>query len=129
MRVNRTIVLLSLVILAGSLLASPKAPAQETGPLNGTWQCKSHGTPDGDTDFTLRLEQNGEKVTGSVSAPQGGTEITSATFKGNVLEIHIDTDSGTYVLTSVLKDGELTDGKVTLDGNKQGTWEGKKGNN
>ena len=129
MRMNRTVLLLSLVILAGSLLAWSKVSAQEAGPLTGTWECKSHGTSEGDLEFTLRLEQNGEKVTGSVSAPQGGTDLTSATFKDNVLEIHIDTDSGNYVLTAVLKNGALTDGKVTLDGNNQGTWEGKKGSN
>ena len=96
------------------------------GLLTGTWECTSHGGPHGDeTPFTLELEQNGEKVTGSVSSPQGGMEITSATFRNDVLEIHLDTPDGNYVLTAKLKDGQLS-GQTSHDGNPAGKWEGKK---
>ena len=98
------------------------------GPLTGTWDCVSHGggNQQGDTPFTLDLEQDGEKVTGSVSSPQGGTDITSATFKNDVLEITLDTSDGTYVLKATLQDGALTKGSTTHDGNPMGDWEGKK---
>ncbi len=117
------------VILSIAGLALAKDQKAEPGLLTGTWECTSHGGPHGgeqdQTPFTLELEQNGEKVTGSVSSPQGGMEITSATFKNDVLEIHLDTPDGNYVLTAKLKDGELS-GQTSHDGNPEGKWEGKK---
>jgi len=116
---------------AGFVILSIVGPAlakdekAEPGPLTGTWECASHGGEQGETPFTLELEQNGEKVTGSVSSPQGGMEITSATFRNDVLEIHLDTPDGNYVLTAKLKDGQLS-GQTSHDGNPEGKWEGKK---
>lgn len=97
----------------------------ETGLVAGSWNCVSHGGPDGDTDFTLALQQEGEIVTGSVDSDQGGMEITSGTFKGDALEIHLDTPQGNYLLKAKLTDGQLA-GEITLDGNPHGKWEGKK---
>jgi len=117
------------LILSIMSFALAKDQKAEPGPLTGTWECTSHGGPHGgeqdETPFTLELEQNGEKVTGSVSSPQGGMEITSATFKNDVLEIHLDTPDGNYVLTAKLKDGQLS-GQTSHDGNPAGKWEGKK---
>ena len=114
---------LAALAVAGLALAGEDKP--KAGPLTGTWECQSRGGPHGDTPFTLELEQDGEKVTGSVSSQEGGMEITSATFKDNVLEIHLDTPDGNYVLKAKLKEGQLS-GDTTHDGNPQGTWEGKK---
>ncbi|PYU98180.1 MAG: hypothetical protein DMG26_19320 [Acidobacteria bacterium] len=80
--------------LAALGLAAEKKP--KSGPLTGTWECVSHGGPHGDMNFTLYLEQNQETVTGTVSSPLGSTELTSASFKKNTLEIHIDTDERNY---------------------------------
>ncbi len=112
--------------LASLALAAAEQKAK-SGPVAGTWEGTSHGGghQEGDTPFTLDLEQDGEKVTGSVSSPQGGMEITSATFKDDLLEIHLDTPDGNYVLKATLKEGQLK-GDTTLDGNPKGTWEGKK---
>ena len=114
-----------------SLAFAAGGQKSKSGPMTGTWECTSHGGPhdganqDASTPFTLDLQQDGETVTGSVSSPEGGTDITSATFKDNVLEIHLDTPDGLYVLKAALKDGELK-GSTTHDGNPMGTWEGKK---
>jgi len=117
------------MILSIAGLPFAKDEKAEPGLLTGTWECTSHGGPhdaeQGDTPFTLQLEQNGEKVTGSVSSPEGGMEITSATFRNEVLEIHLDTPDGNYVLTAKLKDGQLS-GQTSHDGNSAGKWEGKK---
>lgn len=119
------IAVVSLVV--ASLAFAADEQKSKGGPLSGTWECTSHGggTQEGSTPFTLDLQQDGETVTGSVSSPEGGTDITSATFKDNVLEIHLDTADGLYVLKATLKDGELK-GATTHDGNPMGTWEGKK---
>ena len=125
---KRVLALAGVGFLILSIMSFALAKDQKAGPglLTGTWECTSHGGPHGDeTPFTLELEQNGEKVTGSVSSPQGGMEITSATFKNDVLEIHLDTPDGNYVLTAKLKDGQLS-GQTSHDGNPEGKWEGKK---
>ncbi len=110
-----------LIIVAYAQGAEKK---HKPGPLTGTWECTAHGGPQGDLPFTLTLEQSGEQVIGSVESPMGGTEITSATFKKKHLEIHIDTQQGSYDLTARLKKGKLT-GEWTHDPDK-GTWEGSK---
>ncbi len=109
--------------LAALALATDKKP--KAGPLTGTWECVSHGGPHGDMNFTLYLEQNKETVTGTVSSPLGSTELTSASFKNNTLEIHIDTDQRNYLLTGRYKHGQLA-GAWSTNEDQKGTWEGKK---
>jgi hypothetical protein len=75
--------------------------------------------------FTLTLEQSQQDITGSVSSPMGGTEISSGTFKNKAVEIHINTPQGNYTLTGKLKKNELS-GDWSTDTNQKGTWEGKK---
>jgi hypothetical protein len=113
-------------ILAVGLFQSLQAKEKKAkpGPLTGTWECTSHGGPQGDLPFTLYLEQEAETVTGSVSSPMGSTELSSATFKKKDLEIHIDSPDGEYLLTGKLtKKGEMS-GQWSHEDLK-GTWEGK----
>ena len=114
---------LILVSLAGLALAKDKTP--KPGLLTGTWECTSHGGPQGDMAFTLYLEQTNETVTGSVSSPIGSTDLGDATFKKNKLEIHIDGGEAKYLLTGTYKKGELS-GEWSTDSDQKGTWEGKK---
>ncbi|PYV24515.1 MAG: hypothetical protein DMG24_11265 [Acidobacteria bacterium] len=114
-----------LIVWGAATLVFSKEEKAKAGPLTGTWECKSRGGSKGDTPFTLVLQQDGEKVSGSVSSAEGGMEITSATFKEGVLEIRLETPEGNYVLTGKLKDGELS-GDTTKDGNHEANWEGKK---
>jgi hypothetical protein len=111
-------------LLSFAASATGRGKNHRPGKLTGTWECLSHGMPQGDLPFTLSLEQNGTEVTGSVDSPMGGTEITRATFDKNKLEIQIDTPQGSYVLTARLKKGKLT-GEWVHDPDK-GTWEGSK---
>ncbi len=114
----------SLVVLCAAVTAVAKEKKPKPGPMTGTWECVSHGSSQGDMPFTLYLEQNGETVTGSVSSPLGGTDLTSATFKKKTLDIRIETPQGDYVLSALLKKGKLT-GTWQHDPEK-GTWEGAK---
>ena len=114
---------LTLISLVGFALAKDKNP--KPGPLTGTWECTSHGGPEGDMAFTLYLEQNSETVTGSVSSPIGSTDLGDATFKKNKLEIHIDGGEAKYLLMGTYKKGELS-GEWSTDSDLKGTWEGKK---
>jgi hypothetical protein len=94
------------------------------GPLTGTWDCQAHGGSQGDMAFTLYLQQNKELVDGSVSSPIGGTQISSGTFRRNMLEIHLDTPQGAYILMAKFEKGKLS-GTWSVDTDK-GVWEGKK---
>jgi len=94
------------------------------GPLTGTWECIAHGGTQGDMPFTLYLEHTKDSLTGSVSSPMGGTEISAGTVKKNEIEIHFDTPQGNYQMTGRLKKGELS-GKWSGE-NESGTWEGRK---
>jgi hypothetical protein len=121
-RIVPIVLVLSLVVAAG--FAQNEAKKPKPGPLTGTWECTAHGGSQGDLPFTLYLEQSKDSLTGSVSSPMGGTQISAGTVKKDDVEIHIDTPQGNYQLTAKLKKGELS-GKWTSD-NENGTWEGKK---
>lgn len=109
--------------LAGFLLAKDMQP--KPGKMAGTWECTSHGSSQGDMPFTLYLEHTGEAISGSVSSPIGGTDITTGLFKKKNLEIRLETPNGTYVLSAKLKKGQLS-GQWSHDAGESGTWEGKK---
>ena len=94
------------------------------GTMTGTWECQAHGGSQGDMAFTLYLQQNRETVDGSISSPIGGTQISSGTFKRNLLEIHLDTPQGAYVLMAKLEKGKLS-GTWSSE-NDKGIWEGQK---
>ena len=116
---------LALIAFCLAILASAGiAGAREKGPITGTWECKAHGTEQGDIDFTLTLQQNKEFVDGTIQSPMGGTQISSGTFHHNMLEIHLDTPQGNYILLGRYKKGELS-GTWSGDTGK-GAWEGRK---
>lgn len=103
-----------------------QAKEKSTGnALVGTWNCIAYGGPNGDVPFTLYLEKSAQTLTGSVSAPQGDTDLTSVTFKDNQLEIEIDTEENNYSLAATLTGGKL-EGTWSMNGKKQGTWKGSK---
>jgi hypothetical protein len=124
MKRTSLILTISLAFLGLASLALAADSKPKPAPLTGTWQCTSHGGPQGDMEFTLDLQQNEEEVTGSVSSPIGSADLTSASFKKNKLEIHIDTPDTKYLLTADYKKGQLAGQWSTED--QKGTWEGKK---
>ena len=129
MKRARIIFVVSLAALALATLSfAQDSKSKADGPMTGTWQCAAHGGPNGDTPFTLYLTQDKDAVTGSVSSPLGDTDISSATFTKNTLEIHINTDGGNYVLTAKFDNGQLS-GDWSMEGGDKGKWEGKKGAN
>jgi len=122
MKRSLTFILTGLAVILATSWAIAK---DNEAPITGTWSCQAHGGSQGDTPFTLSLQQNGEKVEGSVSSPMGGTDISSGTFKDGTLEIHINTDDADYVLVAKLDKGTLS-GTWSNGGNDKGNWEGKK---
>ena len=112
------------IVITVMLAASLAIAKDKKGPMTGTWDCQAHGGSQGDMAFTLYLNQNKETVDGTISSPIGGTEISSGTYKKNMLEIHLDTPQGNYVLMAKFSKGTLS-GNWSTD-NDKGVWEGKK---
>lgn len=123
-RLAVTSVVLSVLVFAAALQARSKPG---TDSLVGTWDCIAHGAPSGDMPFTLMIyrDQSRQGYTGNASAEQGYAPITSITRKGSHLRIDINTDQDDYLLTGTLSNGKLS-GEWYLDGQKQGSWQGKK---
>ena len=94
-------------------------------PLTGIWQCVAHGGNNGDIPFTLHIQESRESITGWVTAEQGSADISTASRKGNHLQIAIDTDENQYMLTATLKDSQLS-GTWQQNGQEKGKWQGKK---
>ncbi len=106
-------------------VATAPASAAKGNEMSGTWKCIAHGGSQGDTPFTLYLQQNGSTVTGSVSSSLGDAPITSASFKQNVLQIEIDGDGNSYQLKAKYSQGALSGDWSNTEGEK-GNWTGKK---
>jgi hypothetical protein len=61
--------------------------------------------------FTLYLNQNKDQLTGSITSPMGGLQISSGTFKKGVIELRFETPQGIYVLTGNVKKNVMTEGQ------------------
>ena len=117
-------IVLCLTVVFVAAFARGEGKKPKPGPLTGTWECTAHGGSQGDLPFTLYLEQTKDTLTGSVSSPMGGTQISAGTVKKNEIEIHIDTPQGNYVLMAKFNKGKLS-GTWSTD-NDKGVWEGTK---
>jgi hypothetical protein len=106
MRLLRT----SSLVLASVLLAATFAAAQSS--VAGAWKLNFQ-TDQGAVDADLTLKQDGEKVTGSLTSPQGEAPL-EGTFKGGKLVLSMSIDAGGQALT-ITFDGALE--KDTLKGN------------
>jgi hypothetical protein len=121
MKRNLSFIFICLAMLFTASLAAAK---DKKGLLTGTWDCQAQGGSQGDMTFTLFMQQNRETVDGTISSPIGGTQFSSGTFRRNMLEIHLDTPQGNYVLMAKYEKGKLS-GTWSSDSDK-GVWEGKK---
>jgi hypothetical protein len=124
MKRRLSLIAICLAVVASASLSTAKESHPKPGRLTGTWECQAHGGSQGDMAFTLYLQQNKEIVDGSISSPIGGTQITSGTFRRDMLEIHLETPQGNYVIMGKIKKGQFS-GTWTSETDK-GTWEGKK---
>ena len=122
----RRLAVMSVLCVLALCVAVQAKDKSSNSPLVGTWNCTAQGGENGDVAFTLTFEESESGLTGSVSAPQGDANLTSVTFKDNNLKIDINTGDDDYVLTATYADGKLTGGAWSRDGEKKGTWDGKK---
>jgi hypothetical protein len=105
MRLLRTSSLVLVVLLAASFAAAQAG-------VSGKWKLNFQ-TDQGAVDADLTLKQDGEKVTGTLSSPQGDAPL-EGTYKGGKLVLSLSVDAGGQALT-ITFDGALE--KDTLKGN------------
>jgi hypothetical protein len=117
----RSLVVVTLVALA-ALTAAPHAQ----GELNGAWAL-SFSTPNGNMDASATFKQDGEALTGTMSAPQGEVPL-KGTVKGKAFTFTIDVESSNGQLTIHLQgevDGDSITGTFDF-GQGMGDWTGKR---
>jgi hypothetical protein len=126
-RLNLAIILCLMVFVIGSAVARPQKDAK-ANPVAGTWDCIAHGSVQGDVPFRLALEQNQDRLTGSISTEDGELAFTSASYNDGALSIVIATSDAKYAVNGKL-DGDKLSGQWSKEGDsgKQGgSWEGKR---
>ena len=79
--------------------------------------------------FTLKLKQEGDKLTGTSESDQGSATINGGKVAGDKVSFKIDGGQGEIVLTgTVSKDGKSIDGEYDFAGQMKGKWSAKKKN-
>jgi hypothetical protein len=117
-------VVLLVPAIASLVFAGAGKPKEDS--LNGTWDCVAHLSGQDDIPFTMKLEQTGETVTGSVATGDGELEIKTGTFKAGTLELHLETEDAKYHVPGKLAEGGFK-GQWSKDPDGlAGDWEGKK---
>lgn len=125
MKVARALTGVCLGLAVASLVFSAESQSKDS-PLTGTWECIAHLGGEDDIPFTMKLEQAGETVTGSVATSDGELEIKTGTFKDGGLELHLESEDAKYHVTGKLEGGQFK-GKWSKDPDGLGgEWEGKK---
>ncbi len=106
---------------------APSTPAPAggaTASLAGDFECSADVMGQA-MPFTLKLKQEGDKITGESTSDQGTTAIANGKVVGNKLSFSIETPNGIVSFTSEFKDGKLV-GKYDFAGQMTGDWSGKK---
>lgn len=95
-------------------------------PLAGTWDCRAHGSAQGDLTFTLVLTQAKDQLDGSISSSSaiGATQISSGSIRRRMVEIHFETPQGNYMLVGKYDQGRIS-GTWSNDTEK-GSWEAER---
>ncbi len=106
------------------LTAVSQASGPDSGPLTGSWDGVLHGFQ-GDAPCAFYFHHSRQELTGVFSLQWGGATLTSATFRNNVLEIHMETPLGNFLFSGKLNQETLS-GEWSTDTGLKGTWETKK---
>jgi hypothetical protein len=91
------------------VLAFIAAPSAAQDDVAGNWELNING-PQGPVNANAALKQDGEKVTGTFSSPQGDVEV-AGTMKGHTLSLafSVNTPQGALNITM---NGEVEGGSI-----------------
>lgn len=116
----------------GAAGAKPSTPAASSSAPAAGGAAMASGDWDGSADvmgqeikFTLKLKQEGEKLTGESTSDQGTAPISNGSVKGDMVSFALDTPNGAVVFTGKMK-GAMIDGEYDFAGQMKGKWSAKK---
>jgi len=110
--------------LAGTAaLAGEAAGSGGKAGLAGSWSCVQDLGAGQTRPFDLTLQQEGDRLTGTVTATEGSASVRG-TAEGDGFKLEVDADTGTYQVTGT-RQGDAIGGAWAL-GAAQGKWEGKR---
>jgi hypothetical protein len=125
--------LFSTLVLAGLALVVSAASARAAGDPNGTWKWSFTTQSGQEFEFALDLKQDGEKLTGSLSLPNGNSvDIKDGTFKKDEVAFAIEFERNGNTMTVKYKgkvDGDTIKGKSERERNGETMsrdWEAKR---
>jgi hypothetical protein len=119
-RLHTSILIIVACLLAGSVRAASAADAttQPTNDASGTWKWTAPG-PGGDIDFILKIKQEGEKITGSLTGFNGDeAPIQDGKLENSKLSFKVVRDFNgnqiTTLYTATFGNGELKGKSETI---------------
>jgi hypothetical protein len=90
------------LLLGGFALAAVSFAAD----ITGKWTAQVPGR-NGDQENTFNFKQDGEKLTGTVTRPQGEVTITDGKVSGDTVTFSIETQRGKQTFSGTISGGEL----------------------
>ncbi|MDP6581286.1 MAG: hypothetical protein QF681_11570 [Vicinamibacterales bacterium] len=115
-----------LTVLTGFVITLAVALTAQTN-VAGLWNM-TFNTDQGSQSATLQLEQDGEKLMGSIDGEQGALEF-EGTISGNKLEWSLEIDAGGQFLEISMSgtvDGDEMTGSADFGGYGGGDWTAKR---
>lgn len=94
-------------LLSGTLWMPGTAAAQETRNLSGTWQLSCPDRKGGVRQVTLRIQQNGAKLSGSFSGPRHSGNL-SGSVQGSQVSLQIAGGARSVSLTGTTDGNSMT---------------------
>jgi hypothetical protein len=120
--------MLELVLACACALSLAQPAAPQPADITGRWDL-SMTTPQGTSPTTLVLKKDGEKIVGTLSAPQGDLPV-EASVKDKAVNIWftVPTQNGpiNIAMTGTI-DADAMKGSVDFGGRGQGEWSAKRG--
>jgi hypothetical protein len=113
------------LLLATVSLAAQEKPAAKPAEVAGTWDL-SVSSPNGTGSRVLKLQQDGEKLTGDVTSSMSSGKVTG-TVKGSAVAFTamVSMESGTFEIRYTGKvDADKMSGDVDFGEYGSGTWTG-----
>jgi hypothetical protein len=95
------------LLLSGTLFLPGTAAAQEARNLSGTWQLSCPNRKGGVRQVTLRIQQNGSKLSGSFSGPRHSGKL-SGSVQGSQVSLQIAGGARPISLTGTTDGNSMT---------------------